>query len=178
MDNYFDRSIIPDNEEARLKALHYYDVLDNLPENFFTNLTHIVAQTFAVPIALISMVAEEEVHFKGNIGMEGTDRTERGMSLCSLAVLDAEPTIFKDALKDPCLLRNPLVVGDFGLRFYAGAPIKSPDGFMIGTVCVVDKEPREFTETEKELLQRFAQNAMDLIQLRKSIHAGFSPLKP
>ena len=98
--------------------------------------------------------------------MEDVERVPRGESLCSLAILEPEPTVFKDALQEPCLLRNPLVTGKFGLRFYAGAPIMTKEGFNIGTVCIVAKEPRDFSEKEKNLLVLFAENAMLEIEIR------------
>jgi GAF domain-containing protein len=169
MNNTFGKPIIPDNEALRLKALRYHITLQELPERFFNHLANIVARTFNTPIALISIVEEDEVFFKGNIGMEETKSTDRGVSLCSLAVLQADPLIFNDAIEEPCLLSNPLVAGEFGLRFYAGAPITTPEGFHIGTVCVVDKQPREFSEDDKQLLVEFAKNAMSLIQLHSSV---------
>ncbi|MDB5253118.1 MAG: ATPase [Flaviaesturariibacter sp.] len=167
MNNTFGKPIIPVNDEERLNALHAYAILDTLPEGFFTNMAHIIARTFDTPIALISLVDRDRVFFKANAGMPGVDTVDRGVSLCSLAVLDDKPTIFHNAPDEPCLLSNPLVAGEFGLRFYAGAPIKTPDGFNIGTVCVVDKTPREFTELDQELLVQFAQSAMDAIIRRK-----------
>ncbi len=169
MKNSFGKSIIPQNEEQRLKALRYYNTLKKLPERFFHNLAHIVARTFDAPIALVSLVEKDKVIFKGNSGMEETKEAPRGISLCSLAVLDTEPTVFNNTLKEPCLLANPLVAGEFGLRFYAGAPITTPEGFHIGTVCVVDKKPRSFTEEDKNLLKQFAENAMALLEQRTSI---------
>jgi GAF domain-containing protein len=169
MTNTFGKPIIPDNEEQRIKALRYYTTLQQLPERFFNNLAHIIAQTFNTPIALISLVEEDNVFFKGNFGMESVANADRGVSLCSLAILDNDPIVFTDALKEPCLLANPLVAGDFGLRFYAGAPITTPEGFHIGTVCVVDKKPRAFTQNERDLLVQFANNAMELIQQRSAI---------
>ena len=167
MDNSFGKPIIPADDDERIKALKAYEILDSAPEGFFNNLAHIVAKSFDAPIALISLVDKEEVFFKANVGMEDTSHVPRGVSLCSLAVLDKEPTIFENALDEPCLLTNPLVAGSFGLRFYAGAPIVTPDGFNIGTVCVVDKEPRTFSELDTELLKRFADAAMDAIIKRK-----------
>lgn len=169
MINTFNKPIIPDNETLRLAALEYFDILNDLPDMYFTNLAHIIATTFNSPIALVSLVGEEMVHFKGNFGMEGVNKVDRGKSLCSLAILDPEPTIFYDTLKEPCLLRNPLVIGEFGLRFYAGAPIVTKEGFNIGTVCIVGKEPREFSEREKNLLVLFAENAMHEIEMRGEI---------
>lgn len=178
MNNTFNKPIIPENDALRLKALEYFDILNSLPDQYFTNLANIMAKTFSAPIGLVSLVAEESVHFKGNFGMEGVEKVDRGESLCSLAVLDAEPTIFEDALKEPCLLRNPLVTGEFGLRFYAGAPIVTKEGFNIGTVCVVDKEPREFSEKETELLKLFADNAMNEIEIRGQINRLLKDNKP
>lgn len=173
MDNSFDRNIIPLNEAGRLQALHRYDIVDTAPELFFNNLAHIVAQCFQTPIALISLVDKDQVFFKANVGMPGTKNVPRGISLCSLAILEQEPTIFNDTLKEPCLLANPLVAGEFGMRFYAGAPILTPEGFAIGTVCVVDKEPRDFSETDRELLVLFASSVMEAIQDRIKNRVAF-----
>ena len=168
MDNTFNKPIIPENEKQRLEALSYFGILNDLPDRYFANLANIIALAFNSEIALVSLVAEDDVYFKGNFGMEGIDKVDRGKSLCSLAILDPEPTIFTDALKEPCLLSNPLVVGEFGLRFYAGAPITTTEGFNIGTVCVVGKEPREFSEQEKNLLILFAKNVVIELESRKS----------
>lgn len=167
MDNSFGKPIVPANDEERLKALKAYEILNTAPEGFFNNLAHIVARSFDTPIALISLVDKEEVFFKANVGMEDTRHVSRGLSLCSLAVLDPEPTVFENALDEPCLLANPLVAGSFGLRFYAGAPIVTPEGYNIGTVCVVDREPRSFSDLDRGLLKRFADSAMDAIIKRK-----------
>ena len=173
MNNSFGKNIIPANEAARLQALHEYQMVDSAPELFFNNLAHIVAQCFQAPIALVSLVDEEQVFFKANAGMPGTNKVPRGISLCSLAILDHHPTIFQDTLEEPCLLANPLVAGEFGMRFYAGAPIITPEGFAIGTVCVVDKKPREFSETDQELLVLFASSVMEAMQDRKKDRVSF-----
>jgi len=169
MDNTFGKEIIPLDEELRLKALEKYSILDNLPESYFNNLAHIMARVFRTPIALVSLVDKESVFFKGNVGMEGTTEVDRGESLCSLAILDEDLTVFRDALEEPCLMNNPLVRGKFGLRFYAGAPITTPEGFNIGTVCVVDKVPRDFDPLEYDLLKRFASIAMHELEMRKDL---------
>lgn len=176
MTNTFGKDIIPKNEAKRIKALESYQILNTLPEGFFNNLAHIIAQSFDTPIALISLVGKEEVFFKANVGMPGVTHTDRGISLCSLAILDDNPTIFEDAKKEPCLMANPLVAGEFGLKFYAGAPIITPDGYNIGTVCVVDKKPRTFSEQEQELLVSFASSAMDaIIERKKNMVPGVIP---
>ncbi len=169
MVNNFNKPIIPPDEELRLKALEYFDILNELPDRYFTNLAHIIALAFNAEIALISLVGEHDVYFKGNYGMKGVKKMDRGTSLCSLAILDPDPTVFSDALKEPCLLSNPLVIGEFGLRFYAGAPVVTREGFSLGTVCIVGKEPRDFTQQEKALLVLFAENAMIEIESRREI---------
>lgn len=166
MKNYFTKEIIPENDGERLKALSRYEMIERLPQGYFAKLSRIIATTFHTPIALISLVHKYDVQFIGNYGMEDTERVSRGISLCSLAILDDHPTVFDDATKEPCLLANPLVIGEFGLRFYAGAPIITHDGFAIGTACIVDKEPRTLSEAEQKVLQDFATMAMQEIELR------------
>lgn len=166
MENTFGIDIIPENDEQRLEALHRYKILDTPSEESFTQLAHLIANYFDVPIALISLVDRERVQFKGNVGMNGIRNVDRGISLCSLAVLSPEPTIVEKPLEDPCLLANPLVHGDFGLRFYAGAPIITPDGYNIGTVCIVDKKEQTFSQKDKEQLVRFSKVVMHQIEQR------------
>jgi GAF domain-containing protein len=126
-----------------------------------------MARCFQMPVALISLVDRERVYFKANVGMPGIQNVSRGISLCSLAVLQDQPVVFENALTEPCLLANPLVAGEFGLRFYAGASITTGEGYHIGTVCVLDKKPRSFTDLDKDLLSRFADTAMRAIEKRK-----------
>jgi GAF domain-containing protein len=174
MNNTFGKPIIPDNEESRIKALNSYVKLDGFPDKYFNEIALIIAQSFNTPIALISLVGSKHVEFKGNFGMDGITTVDRGTSLCSLAVLDSEPTIFRDATKEPCLLNNPLVAGDFGLRFYAGVPLTTKHGLNIGTVCVVDKEPRDFSAKEVQLLSRFAGNVMKELEDRQVLKTNNS----
>jgi CheY-like chemotaxis protein len=164
--NTFAIPIIPPDEAQRLKAVKKYKILDTDPEQSFNTIVEEAARFFNVPIAGVSIVDEERVFFKANVGMEGFNNVDRGMSLCSLAILKDELTYFNDASEDPCLLSNPIVHGPFGLRFYAGAPIIDADGFHIGTVCVVDKNPREFSEGDKQKLSQFASLAMEKIEQR------------
>ncbi|MES2702419.1 MAG: GAF domain-containing protein [Bacteroidota bacterium] len=167
MNNTFGKPIIPENEEGRIKDLNSYVTLDGYPDKYFNEIAKIIAQSFGMPIALISLVGNEYVEFKGNFGMEGTNRADRGVSLCSLAVLDPQPTIFNDALQEPCLLSNPLVTGSFGLRFYAGVPLTTAEGYNIGSVCVVDQKVRSFSDNDVALLTRFANNVMEELENRR-----------
>ena len=157
---------MPENEEARLDNLHSYPALDTRSEGPFNNVASIAAHMFKTPMAFVSFVDEGKVWFKGNVGLKGVTDTPRGVSLCSLAILSNEPTVFENTLEESCLLANPLVAGEFGMRFYAAAPIRSPEGFNIGAVCVVDKEPREFSVADQRVLQHLASIVMDELQLR------------
>lgn len=168
MENTFGINIIPENDHQRIEALKRYKILDTPPENAFDNVARLATQIFKVPISLVSLVDEEQVYFKANVGMGSAKGSPRGMSLCSLAVLQPEVTVFENAAEESCLLANPNVAGSFGLKFYAGAPITTPDGFLIGTLCVIDKTPKEFSAADREILQSLAKLVMDAIELRLS----------
>ncbi|GGK86206.1 GAF domain-containing protein [Rufibacter glacialis] len=165
--NSFGINIIPGNEEDRVKKLHNYKILDSETEGPFRHIAALAAHLFKVPIALVSFVDADRVWFKGNVGMEGVKEISRGESICSLAIMREEITVFNDALNEPCLLANPLVAGEFGLRFYAGVPLKTHDGFMLGSVCIVDKEPREFSADDQITLEYMGQLVMDELELWK-----------
>ncbi len=167
MKNTFGKNIVPDNDEERLLALERFNILNTSPEESFNHITHMIARVFNVPIALISFVSREEVFFKANYGYPNHTHVDRGVSLCSLAVLDEKVTVFEDALQEPCLIANPLVQGKFGLRFYAGAPLKTTDGYSIGTVCIVDTKQRFFSTEQTQLLEDFATVVMNLLNLRR-----------
>ncbi|MET1055740.1 MAG: ATP-binding protein [Pedobacter sp.] len=166
MDNTFGKNIIPENEQERIEALKRYKILGSPAEHAFDHVAKLAARIFGLPISLISLVDSEEVYFKANVGMGNVKSASRGKSLCSLAVLDPEVTVFEDARIEPCLLANPLVAGEFGLQFYAGAPIITHDGMLIGTLCVIDKNPRTFTEHDRTILAGLARIVMDEIELR------------
>lgn len=146
--------IIPQNDAQRVEALKRYEILDTPPEESFNNIVRIIAAVFNTPIALISLVDKDRVFFKGNVGMPGVKNTSRDVSLCAFAVLSNEPTVFEKPLEELCLLTNPLVQGKFGLRFYAGAPLTTSDGYNIGSVCIIDRKERTFSESDKSLLAR------------------------
>ncbi|MBB2145722.1 PAS domain-containing protein [Pedobacter sp. LMG 31464] len=168
IENTFGKNIIPANDPQRLVALKRYRIMDSPSEESFDNIVRLCTQIFEVPISLVSLVDAERVFFKANVGMGNAKEANRGKSLCALAVLDPEVTVFEDALKEPCLIANPNVAGEFGLRFYAGAPLTTHDGFLIGTLCVIDKTPRIFSKKERQILAGMAAAIMDQIELRLS----------
>lgn len=169
MKNFFTKDIIPPNDAERVASLQSYNILDTPPEAAFDNLALMAATHFDVPIALISLVDKDHVFFKASVGMGNVKKMNRGMSLCSLAVLSDKPTVIESALEDPCLIANPLVHGDFGVRFYAGAPLTTSDGYHIGVVCLVDKKPRTFTAQDEEQLIRFSKAVMHEMEIRLAI---------
>lgn len=166
MDNSFGIDIIPENDQQRVEVLKRYKILDTPPEKAFDNVAKLATQIFNVPIALVSLVDTEKVFFKANIGMGNTKSTSRGISLCALSILEQKITLFEDASEVPLLANNPVVAD--GLRFYAGAPLITHDGFGIGTICIVDKKPRSFSKQEEEILKGLAAIVMDEIELRLS----------
>ncbi|WP_166727770.1 ATP-binding protein [Mucilaginibacter gilvus] len=168
IENTFGMNIIPDNDIERLSALKRYRIMDTPSEASFDNIAKLCTQIFNVPISLVSLVDAERVFFKANVGMGNAKEANRGKSLCALAVLSDDVTVFEDALKEPCLMANPNVAGDFGLRFYAGAPLITYDGFLIGTLCIIDKKARSFSEKEKTILAGMATAIMDQVELRLS----------
>ena len=168
MENSFGQNIIPENDLERIEALNRYKILNTPPEQSFDNIAKLATQIFNVPISLISLVDADKVHFKANIGMGNVSETPRGDSLCSLAILKSDVTIFESAKDEPCLLANPNVAGEFGLQFYAGAPLTTHDGFLIGTLCIIDKKPRKFSKDEEIILQGLAKIVIDEIELRRS----------
>jgi signal transduction histidine kinase/GAF domain-containing protein len=168
IENTFGINILPENETARLEALQRYRITDTPSEDSFDGIARLATQIFNVPISLLSLVDAESVFFKANIGMGKAKEANRGKSLCALAVLDHEVTVFEDALKEPCLMANPNVIGDFGLRFYAGAPLITHDGFLIGTLCIIDQKTRDFSQSDRKILEGLAATAMEQIELRRS----------
>ena len=166
MENTFGINIIPDNDQERVKALKRYKILDTPPEGAFDNVARLATQIFKVPISLVSLVDSEQVYFKANVGMGKVRTMDRGLSVCSLAVMQEGVTVFENAKEEPCLLANPNVAGEFGLNFYAGAPITTFDGFRIGTLCIIDKTSRVFDENSRKIMESLAKIVMDEIELR------------
>lgn len=157
--------IIPDDEFERMAAVRRYDVLDTPPDGAFDRITAIAARIFNVPIAIISIVDHDRIWFKSYHGVP-VQQIDREAGLCASAILQDVPHILEDASKDVRSLANPLVAGDFGLRFYAGVPLHTHDGYNLGTLCVIDKEVRSITESQIADLRDLASLVMDQMELR------------
>ncbi|MEO7364725.1 MAG: histidine kinase dimerization/phosphoacceptor domain -containing protein [Sphingomicrobium sp.] len=163
--NALDHGIIPENEAERMAAVRRYEILDTPPDGSFDRVTAMAARRFGAPISIISIVDTDRIWFKSHHGLD-VDEIGRDPGLCASAILSNEAHILVDASTDPRSLTNPLVAGDFGLRFYAGVPLQTSDGFNLGTLCVIDKEPRPVAQDQIDDLQDLASLVVDQLELR------------
>lgn len=164
------RSSTPVNETARLEALRRYMVLDTEPEPAFDRITALVARLLDVPMAAVSLVDSDRTWFKSCVGL-GMQEAPRDDSFCTYAILSAEPTVVEDATRDQRFAANPFVAGEGHIRFYAGVPLLTHDGYCLGTLCVVDVEPRRVTASELATLTDLAKVVLDLLEARLAYHA-------
>ena len=158
-------SVLPNDEAARLAAVRRYDVLDTPADGTFDRITALAARLFDVPIAIVSIVDLDRIWFKSHHGLEISE-TGRDAGLCASAILGGEAWVVDDASFDPRAMANPLVAGEFGLRFYAGVPLTTSDGHNLGTLCVLDFEPRQTSPDELETLTDLAAMVMNELELR------------
>jgi len=157
---------IPNNEIARLAALSEAAILDTPPETGFDDLTKLAASVCGVPIALVSLVDTHRQWFKSRVGLDA-EQTPRELAFCAHAILDEGVFIVPDAHEDERFFDNPLVQGAPNVRFYAGAPVTSQEGFNVGTLCVIDHQPRTLTPEQLEVLRSLARQAAAQIDLRR-----------
>ena len=161
----------PKNEVQRIKILWQYDVLDSVPEAVFDKLTQLAALICGAPIALISLVDEDRQWFKSKFGVSLSETT-RDVSMCSHAILQRDLLIVPDATRDKRFQDNPLVVSSPKIRFYAGAQLITPDGYALGTLCVIDTVPRNLTDDQKQALRLLALLVMSQLDLRRQAQAA------
>jgi GAF domain-containing protein len=157
--------LLPQNEAGRLAAVRRYDVLDTPPDGSFDRITALAARLFSVPISIVSIVDTDRIWFRSHYGLEN-DEIGRDAGLCASAICQLEPWLVTDASVDPRTIDNPLVAGELGLRFYLGVPLTTSDGFNLGTLNVIDVEPREVSEDEVRTLQDLAAIVVDELELR------------
>jgi len=166
---------MPDEEAKRLAALRRYDILDTPPDGAFDRITAIAARLFSVPISIISLVDHDRIWFKSHHGLD-VEEIDRAPGLCASAILQNDPWVLPDAKVDPRSLANPLVAGEFGLRFYVGIPLRTHDGFNLGTLCVIDREPHTVSDVNIAYLKDLASVVMDQMELRLSAREAISNL--
>ena len=159
-------SVLEFDEALRAKTLGDYDILDTPPEAAFDRLTRIASDIFGTPISLVSIIDTDRQWFKSRVGLDAVE-TPRAWAFCDHAIRASSPLVVLDAQHDERFAANPLVTGSPLIRFYAGAPLHMPNGAMIGTLCVIDQQPRqEFSARERALLQDFANLVVDEMELR------------
>ncbi len=157
---------IPDNEAQRLAALREYQVLDSAAEQIYDDITALAAYLCDVPIAMISLVDESRQWFKSKLGLNEQE-TPRDVAFCAHAILQTEPLIVRDALKDSRFANSALVTRSPHIRFYAGFPLASPEGFALGTLCAIDRKPRQLSAQQKQAMQSLSRQVMALLELRR-----------
>ena len=157
---------IPKNDAQRIKVLWQYEILDTVPEEVFDDLTELAARICEAPIALITLVDENRQWFKSKVGVT-VNETSRDISFCGHAIEQSDLFIVPDATLDKRFAENPLVKSDPKIRFYAGAPLITPDGHALGTLCVIDKVPRVLRPDQKQALRVLARHVMTQLELRR-----------
>lgn len=160
---------LPENEERRLQALHDYGILDTLPEQVYDDFLSIASALFGCPVAQLSFVDEDRQWFKARIGIDQQE-TSRDVAFCAHAIVKPEEVmVVRDATLDPRFRDNPLVTSDPFVRFYAGAPLVTPAGDAVGTVCIIDREPRDATPDQLEALRILSRQIVDHLELRRTV---------
>ena len=158
---------LPTNEAERLAALKEYHILDTGTEQSYDDITALAAHICEVPIAMISLVDEDRQWFKSRLGVK-QQQTPREVAFCAHAILQSKPFIIKDATKDKRFAGNSLVTGEPHIRFYAGIPLTNPEGLALGTLCVVDQQPRRLSAAQQKALQALSRQVMALLELRRA----------
>lgn len=167
--------VLPDDEAERLVALHALNILDTPPEVRFDRITQLAARLFDAPIVLVTLVDVNRQWFKSCYGLESRE-TSRDVSFCSYAILQSDLMIIPDALADPRFAENPLVTNAPHIRFYAGQPLNTSNGHRVGTLCVIDRRPRQLSPDEQKTLRDLAVwverelSSVELTEALKKLH--------
>ena len=160
-------SLVKD-EAARLAALQKYAILDTEPEEAFDDLALLASFVCEAPLAMISLIDENRQWFKSKVGVS-VSQTDREIAFCSTAIQQSDVFVVPNALQDERFRNNPLVVGEPNVRFYAGAPLINEDGLALGTICVVDRVPRELGADQRAALQALSRRVLAQLELRRHL---------
>lgn len=161
---------LPNNEAERLAALKEYRILDTGTEQPYDDITALAAHICQVPMAMISLVDEARQWFKSRIGI-ARQQTPREIAFCAHTILQREPLVVRDARKDGRFADNALVNGKPDIRFYAGFPLISQEGLALGTLCAMDRKPRELSARQEKAMQALVRQVMALLEFRRvSLH--------
>ncbi|MDQ3815541.1 MAG: response regulator, partial [Armatimonadota bacterium] len=157
---------LPKNEAERLNALHRYHILDTLPEAEFDDLTFLAAQLCRTPISLVNFVDADRQWSKSKLGLD-IPETSRDVSFCAHTILQPDLFIVPDATADERFADNPLVTSEPHIRFYAAAPLLTPDGYALGTLCVIDRRTRDLNDEQEEALRALSRQVVRQLELRR-----------
>jgi len=157
-----------ENEAARVAALHKYAILDTEPEQAFDDLVLLASFICKTPIALISLVDEDRQWFKSKVGVSISE-TPREIAFCATAIQQPDVFFVPDTLNDERFRNNPLVVSEPNVRFYAGAPLIDEEGHALGTICVIDRIPREFGHDQQAALKALSRLVLAQLEFRRNL---------
>jgi GAF domain-containing protein len=167
---------LPIGERERLAALREVRILDTPPEQRFDVIVESAASMFEVPVAAVCLVDEHRLWFKARVGLAASE-TARNLSFCAYAIHDSATFVIEDARRDPRFAANPLVAGEPGIRFYAGAPLASPQGHFVGTLCIADFKPRQLEPAQLDLLHALRNLAASELWVAEA-SAALQPFMP
>jgi len=160
-------SLLPANETLRLAALKSYQILDTAAEAAYDDIVQVASFICQTPIALVSLIDKDRQWFKARVGLDTTE-TARELAFCAHTILQKDTLIVEDATRDDRFAQNPLVTGNPGIRFYAGAPLVTPDGFGLGSLCVIDRQSRQLTPDQISALEALARTVVTHLELRRT----------
>ncbi|WP_114937258.1 GAF domain-containing sensor histidine kinase [Mucilaginibacter endophyticus] len=166
MDNVYGINLIPDNDAERVAALDRYQIFNSHREKAFDSICELACELFSCPISHISFLNSDTEFIKAEVGLNGIQYVSRNEGFCAVAILQPDLLLVEDTHQHELFVNHPYVTDKLRIRFYAGAPIITPDGYIIGTLCLIDTEPRSISEKEKKLLKKLAVVAMEQTQLR------------
>jgi signal transduction histidine kinase len=157
---------IPSNDLDRVNALHEYAIMDSEQESDYDAIVNLASSICEAPISLVTLINEDRQWYKAKTGIDGSE-TPRELAFCAFTILDNELFEVEDTWKDVRFFQHPSVDGDPNIRFYAGMPLRSPSGYNLGSLCVIDRVPRKLTEFQKSALQTLSQQVIKLFELRR-----------
>lgn len=166
------RDAVLTDEPGRLAALRRYEILDTRPEAAFDKITALVCNVLQVPMAAISLIDRDRQWFKSRRGLTMPE-TARSVAFCDHTIRSRDAMIIGDTARDTRFAGSPLVVGPPRIASYAGVPLANPDGYNIGSLCAIDTVPREFSQTQVDLLRNFAALVVDELEMRETVRRDF-----